>query len=53
MLRFSTSRKILLLTSDERTRVYLVKIASKKTNSGKVWLKNLRGGVLSLLPSNP
>ena len=30
VLRFSTLRKNLLLTPDERTRVYLLKIVSKK-----------------------
>lgn len=30
MLRFSTLRKILLLTSDERTRAYLIKIVRNK-----------------------
>lgn len=52
MLRFSTLRKNLLLTPDERTRVYLLKIVVKRTNSDKVWLKKM-GGVLSLLPSYP
>lgn len=50
-LRFSTFKKR-LLTSDESIRFYLVKKKRyvKRTNSGKVLLKKMRG-FLSPLPS--